>query len=328
MSSLSETSRLVYAIENCKIMETKKILPILFVLLILSYVLLFQEDIIRAYKSIVSKIDPCPTPIAYSIGQFDADFGISEADFKSAIKEAEDIWEKASSRDLFEYSTNGAMKVSLIYDYRQESTSEISKLDDSLSKDYNYYLLLKSQYESLVIQYNKAGQELNSLIASYNQKLAAYESKVRIWNKKRGTEAEYNQLNQEKQELESLSATIKTKQSEVNSMASSINQLASNLNILANNLNLNIANYNDAVQSTDSEFEQGNYISGIDSREINIYQFENREKLIRVLAHELGHALGIDHLNGSEDIMYPYNIGKSSTITNTDLVELNKVCPE
>jgi len=309
-------------------METKKILPILFVLLILSYAFVFQEDIIRAYKSILNRIDSCPTPITYSVGQFDTEFGISEEVFKSAIKEAEDIWEKASSRNLFEYSPEGKMKVSLIYDYRQESTSEISELDNTLSKDYNYYLLLKSQYESLVVQYNKAGQELNSLIASYNQKLAIYESKVRAWNKKRGTEAEYNQLNLEKQELESLSATIKTKQSEVNSMASSINQLASNLNTLANNLNLNIANYNDAVQSTDPEFEQGNYISGVDSREINIYQFENREKLIRVLAHELGHALGIDHLNGSEDIMYPYNIGKSSTITEADLTELNKTCPE
>jgi len=309
-------------------METKKILPILFVLLILSYAFVFQEDIIRAYKSILNRIDSCPTPITYSVGQFDTEFGISEEVFKSAIKEAEDIWEKASSRNLFEYSPEGKMKVSLIYDYRQESTSEISELDNTLSKDYNYYLLLKSQYESLVVQYNKAGQELNSLIASYNQKLAIYESKVRAWNKKRGTEAEYNQLNLEKQELESLSATIKTKQSEVNSMASSINQLASNLNILAGNLNLNIANYNDAVQSTDSEFEQGNYISGVDSREINIYQFENREKLVRVLAHELGHALGIDHLNGSEDIMYPYNIGKSSTITEVDLTELNKTCPE
>ena len=309
-------------------METKKILPILFVLLILSYAFVFQEDIIRAYKSILNRIDSCPTPIVYSVGQFDTEFGISVEVFKSAIKEAEDIWEKASSRNLFEYSPEGKMKVSLIYDYRQESTSEISELDNTLSKDYNYYLLLKSQYESLVVQYNKAGQELNSLIASYNQKLATYESKVRAWNKKRGSEAEYNQLNLEKQELESLSTTIKTKQSEVNSMASSINQLASNLNILAGNLNLNIANYNDAVQSTDSEFEQGNYISGVDSREINIYQFENREKLVRVLAHELGHALGIDHLNGSEDIMYPYNIGKSSTITEVDLTELNKTCPE
>lgn len=309
-------------------MESKKTTQILLILLILSYVFLFQSDIIKAYKRILNKIDPCPTPITYSIGQFDTKFDITEDEFKSAIKEAEDIWEKASGRDLFNYSPEGEMKVSLIYDSRQESTTEIGNLDDNLSRDNNYYLLLKSQYESLVSQYNKDNQELNSLVSSYNQKSLLYDSKVRSWNKKSGSQEEYNQLNQEKKELENSALIIKDKQNEVNAAASRINQLAGQLNTLASNLNLNIAKYNNVVQSTDQEFEQGNYISGPDSNEINIYQFENREKLVRVLAHELGHALGINHIDNSEDIMYAYNIGKSKTITETDLMELSRVCPE
>ncbi len=328
MSSLSKTSRMVYAIENCKIMKSEKIIPIFFVLLILSYIFLFQSDIIKAYKNILDKINPCPTPITYSIGQFDTEFNITEKEFESAIKEAEDIWEKASGRNLFEYSSDGEMKINLIYDSRQESTSKISNLDSSLSKDNNYYLSLKSQYESLISQYNKDNQELNSLISSYNQKSSIYESRVGLWNKKNGSQNEYNQLNQERQELESSAIIIKNKQSEINVEVSKINQLASQLNILASNLNLNIEKYNNIVQSSDQEFEQGNYISGLDSKVINIYQFENREKLVRVLAHELGHALGINHIDNPEDIMYAYNIGKSDTITDVDLIELSKVCPE
>jgi len=306
-------------------MESKKITQILFILLILSYIFLFQNEIIGVFKNI---FNTCPTPITYSIDQFDSEFNITEGEFKSAIKEAEDIWEKASGRNLFEYSSNGKMKISLIYDYRQESTSIINNLDDNLSKDNNYYLLLKSQYETLVSKYNKDNQELNSLISSYNQRMSIYEGKVNLWNKKNGSQDEYNRLNQEKQELENLSITIKNKQNKINADVSTINQLASQLNTLANNLNLDIAKYNDVVQSSDSEFEQGNYISGLDSRSINIYQFENREKLVRVLAHELGHSLGIDHIDDSEDIMYSYNIGENDTITDADLIELNKVCPE
>lgn len=306
-------------------MESKKTLQILFILLILSYIFLFQNEIIGIYKDI---INACSTPITYSIDQFDSEFNITEGEFKSAIKEAEDIWEKASNRNLFEYSSNGKMKISLIYDYRQESTSTISNLDNNLNKDSNYYLLLKSQYETLVSKYNRDSQELNSLISSYNQKMSIYEGKLSSWNKKNGSQDEYNRLNQEKQELENLSITIKNKQSKINADASTINQLATQLNTLANNLNLKIAKYNDVVQSSDSEFEQGNYISGLDSRLINIYQFENREKLVRVLAHELGHALGIDHIDNPEDIMYAYNIGKSDTITEADLIELSRVCPE
>jgi len=184
-------------------MENKRIIEILFLLLIASYALLFGEDIIPAYKKVLNKIDPCPTPMAYSIGQFDTDFNLSKNDFKLIIKEAEGIWEKASKRDLFNYTDNGEMKISLIYDSRQEATFKINDLDNSLDKDNNYYLQLKAQYESLTSQYSQASQVLNSSVSSYNQRLSEYEAKVSVWNKNNGSQAEYNQLSKEKQELDS-----------------------------------------------------------------------------------------------------------------------------
>ena len=48
------------------------------------------------------------------------------------------------------------------------------------------------------------------------------------------------------------------------------------------------------------EFDQGEY----NGSQINIYQFRDLPELRLVLAHELGHALGMNHTENSASIMY------------------------
>ena len=46
-------------------------------------------------------------------------------------------------------------------------------------------------------------------------------------------------------------------------------------------------------------FEKGSHYRG----EINIYHFENEPDLVKVLAHEFGHALDLNHVAGDQSIM-------------------------
>ena len=46
----------------------------------------------------------CHTPILYRIGHIDAQFGLSDSEVRTALAQAEHLWENALGRNLFEYS--------------------------------------------------------------------------------------------------------------------------------------------------------------------------------------------------------------------------------
>ena len=79
---------------------------------------------------------------------------------------------------------------------------------------------------------------------------------------------------------------------------------------------------------TVKEAEQSNeiYFSDGKNAEIDIYEFSNREKLVRVLTHELGHALELEHVEDEEAIMYKFNHDNNQTLTEADLAELRVKC--
>ena len=72
--------------------------------------------------------------------------------------------------------------------------------------------------------------------------------------------------------------------------------------------------------------EEGVYFFEDGKKEIDIYEFSSREKLIRVLAHEFGHALGLEHLDNPKAIMYYLNEGTNEKLTTDDLTALKQKC--
>lgn len=281
----------------------------------------------NAFKNITQQYFPCQRPIPYYVGSFDDSFGITQSEFLAAVKSAEDIWEESISRDLFSYAAKGDLKLNLIYDYRQEATDKLQDLGIEIKDDEATYKALKTKYNSLKASYDRLKVELDAEIADYEKRKKAYENEVEYWNRRGGApKQEYAELTAEKKALDAMSAEIRADQDRFNATVSDLNALVTVLNRLASELNLQAEQYNQIGTERGEEFQEGVFKWDSSGRQIDIYEFESKDKLIRVLTHELGHALGLEHTEDPDSIMYRLNISQNETLSADDLQALKERC--
>jgi hypothetical protein len=299
----------------------------LFILLAISIAYYFRADLIFAWNKLLYKYQPCQRPITYSIVNLDSRFSLSKEDLLSYTKEAEKIWETPSNKNLFEYSTNGALKINLIYDSRQKVTDDLKKIGVVINNDRATFDALKIKYDALNVSYNQKKEQLDLLLANYNLDKSVYDQDVERSNKNGGVaKKQFDALEQRRIALNNQVNTINQEKDSLNSLVDSVNSIGIILNKLILTLNLKIDNYNTVGASNGQQFNEGEYITDSRTSVINIYQFSNRAELISVLAHEFGHVLGMEHVDNQQAMMYYLNESGNEKLTEDDLGELKRVC--
>jgi predicted Zn-dependent protease len=118
--------------------------------------------------------------------------------------------------------------------------------------------------------------------------------------------------------------------STLNAEVETLNQMGDELRSAADRLNTKIAQLNTQARSynsqTGSDFNEGEYLQQYGIRKVNVYEFKSHTQLVRVLAHEFGHSLGMEHNANPDSIMYPVNTAATVALTPEDKAALADAC--
>lgn len=244
----------------------------------------------------------CSEVRQYTVNSIDARFNMTRDEFLSYIQAAEKNWEDAAGVNLFEYDPEGELDFNLVFDERQELSSEIGNLEGELDSKKDGLVPQIEEYERLVEVYKKKAADLNAEILFYNDQGGAPEEK-------------FNEIVRRQEELER--------------EADSLNALAARLNQSTEDYNSEVGKLNNTVKTFNTTLnykpEQGIYSEGDDR--IEIYFTTDKGELVHTLMHEMGHAIGIDHTESDLDIMFSYTSGITEP-SASDLSELRTVCSQ
>lgn len=243
---------------------------------------------------------PCSTPIVYTIGELNPKFRLSKEEFLKDIERAEKMWEQEIGKELFVYDVAADFTINLVYDERQAVTDTQKKITQSLEKTsqnregiLKQYGIARDAYDAAAIVYKEHRRILDT-------DSTAFRAKIQQYNQSGGaTPDEYTALKHEQKTLNDRADNLEQERLDLNGLAVKVNALADTESSIVTTYNKTVQKFNDEF-SEQREFDQGEYTGNA----ITIYEFMKNDDLVLVLAHEMGHALGIGHVQNPAAVMY------------------------
>ena len=282
----------------------------------------------------------CEIPIFWQVDTVDPRFGITGAEAVGAVRKAALLWERALGRILVFRESDDGIPIRFVYDERQEATrarqTRMAELDEqarAIEESERSLEALRSRLASL-----RAVHEVR--VATYRDRLDGYEEMVEFWNARGGAPAEeLERLRQIEEEIAGLRASANAAAEEVNGRSDALNDATAAHNREVERANRARQEFREAfpvgIVQSGEYLETRRGLGGITfsrSAEIHIYEFVDRDHLALVIAHELGHALGLGHTGVEGTLMAAENVAEPGTgppeVMPGDVEALRELCPE
>jgi predicted Zn-dependent protease len=267
----------------------------------------------------------CHTPILYRIGHVDVQFGLSDSEVRAALEQAEHLWNNALGRKLFAYSASAKLTINFVFDERQHATRVKERLLSRLQQTEASHADLAQSYDTWRGLYQDKRKAYEGARMAYEARVQAYNTQIQQWNTRGGTPAQVQQtLAVERAQIEASQRQLAADQSELQDIIATLKGLEDRGKTLVETHARQVQSYN-ALYGEHRRFHKGEY----NSKEITIYQYQDLDDLVLILTHELGHTLGLAHVDDPKAVMHEI-LGDQDldtlALTSADVRALRTIC--